>query len=378
MIFYLLFLTLKLLSVKLMFYIFKFIMAKIDELLRVLVSQQGSDLHIKFGEPPVYRIHGQLVRTSLPVMTADDTKSLLYEILNEERRQKFEQTHQLDMSYSLPGVSRFRVNVFRQKNAVGAVLRVIPLLIKTIDDLGLPQIMKKVAMLPRGLILVTGPTGSGKSTSLAAMIDFINESRSCHIMTIEDPIEFLHRDKKACINQREVGLDTHSFANALKHVMRQNPDIILVGEMRDLETISLAITAAETGHLVMATLHTADAAQTVDRIIDVFPPAQQQQVRLQLSTTLQAIFSQTLLPRSDGKGRIVAYEVLTCTPGLRAIIREGKTHQIYSSIQSGGKFGMVTLDSCLKDFFNKGIVTMEDAMAKSSNPAEFERMAMKF
>ena len=352
-------------------------MAKIDELLRTLVSQQGSDLHIKCGEPPIYRIHGQLVRTSLPVMTADDTKVLLYEILNEERRQKYEQTHQMDLSYSIPGVSRFRVNVFKQKNAVGAVLRVIPLLIKTIDELALPQIMKKVSLLPRGLVLVTGPTGSGKSTSLAAMIDFINENRSCHIITIEDPIEFLHRDKKACVNQREVGIDTHSFAGALKHVMRQNPDIILVGEMRNLETISLAITAAETGHLVMATLHTADAAQTVDRIIDVFPPAQQQQVRLQLSTTLQAIFSQTLLPRTDGKGRMVAYEVLTCTPALRAIIREGKTHQIYSAIQSGGKFGMVTLDSCLKEYFLKGLVTLEDAMAKSSNPAEFERVIMK-
>ena len=352
-------------------------MAKIDELLRMLVTQQGSDLHIKCGEPPIYRIHGQLVRTSLPVMSADDTKVLLYEILNDERRQKYEQTYQLDMSYSIPGVSRFRVNVFKQKNAVGAVLRVIPLLIKTIDELSLPQIMKRVSLLPRGLVLVTGPTGSGKSTSLAAMIDFINENRSCNIITIEDPIEFLHRDKKACVNQREVGIDTHSFAGALKHVMRQNPDIILVGEMRDLETISLAITAAETGHLVMATLHTADAAQTVDRIIDVFPPAQQQQVRLQLSTTLQAIFSQTLLPRTDGKGRVVAFEVLTCTPALRSIIREGKTHQIYSNIQSGGKFGMVTLDSCLKEFYLKGLVTLEDAMAKSSNPIEFERMVMK-
>jgi len=222
-------------------------MPKIDELLRLLVTQQGSDLHIKSGEPPVYRIHGQLVRSSLPVMTPDDTQELLYEIMNQERRERFEKTHQLDMSYSIPGVSRFRVNVFRQKQALGSVLRVIPLLIKSIDDLGLPQNMKKICMLPRGLILVTGPTGSGKSTSLAAMIDYINENRSCHIMTVEDPIEFLHRDKKACINQREVGIDTHSFANALKHVMRQNPDIILVGEMRDLETISLAITAAETG-----------------------------------------------------------------------------------------------------------------------------------
>jgi len=259
-------------------------MAKIDELLRTLVAQQGSDLHIKSGEPPVYRIHGQLVRSSMPVLSSDDTKTLLYEVLNDERRERYEKTFQLDMSYSIPGVSRFRVNVFRQRNAVGAVLRVIPLSIKTIDELGLPQVMKKVCMLPRGLILVTGPTGSGKSTSLAAMIDLINDNKSCHIITIEDPIEFLHRDKRACVNQREVGIDTHSFAAALKHVMRQNPDIIMVGEMRDLETIQLAITAAETGHLVLATLHTADAAQTVDRIIDVFPPGQQQQVRLQLST----------------------------------------------------------------------------------------------
>ena len=352
-------------------------MAKIDELLRMLVTQQGSDLHIKCGEPPIYRIHGQLVRTSLPVMSADDTKALLYEILNDERRQKYEQTYQLDMSYSIPGVSRFRVNVFRQKNAVGAVLRVIPLSIKTIDALALPQIMKKVCMLPRGLILVTGPTGSGKSTSLAAMIDLINDNKSCHIITIEDPIEFLHRDKRACVNQREVGIDTHSFAAALKHVMRQNPDIIMVGEMRDLETIQLAITAAETGHLVMATLHTADAAQTVDRIIDVFPPGQQQQVRLQLSTTLQAVFSQALLPRADSKGRVVSYEVMVCTPAIRSIIREGKTHQLYSNIQSGGKYGMITLDACLKDQYLKGIINIEDAIAKSSNPHEFEKLVGK-
>lgn len=352
-------------------------MPKIDELLRLLVTQQGSDLHIKSGEPPVYRVHGQLVRSSLSVMSAEDTKILLYEIMNNERRERFEKTHQLDMSYSIPGVSRFRVNVFKQKQAVGAVLRVIPLQIKTIEELGLPQNMKKICMLPRGLILVTGPTGSGKSTSLAAMIDYINENRSCHIMTVEDPIEFLHRDKKACINQREVGIDTHSFANALKHVMRQNPDIILVGEMRDLETISLAITAAETGHLVMATLHTADAAQTIDRIIDVFPPGQQQQVRLQLSTTLQAIYSQTLLPRIDGSGRIVAYEVLVCVPAIRSIIREGKTHQIFSVLQSGTKFGMNTLDSCLKDLYIKGVVSIEEAMAKSSNPQEFEKLAMR-
>ena len=352
-------------------------MAKIDELLRTLVSQEGSDLHIKSDEPPVYRIHGQLVRSGMPVLAAADTKALLYEVLNEERRARFERTHQLDMSYSIPGVSRFRVNVFRQKNSVGAVLRVIPLTIKTIDELGLPPVMKKTCLLPRGLILVTGPTGSGKSTSLAAMIDLINDNKSCHIITIEDPIEFLHRDKRACVNQREVGIDTHSFANSLKHVMRQNPDIIMVGEMRDLETIQLAITAAETGHLVLATLHTADAAQTVDRIIDVFPPGQQQQVRLQLSTTLQAVFSQALLPRADGKGRVVAYEVMTCNPALRSIIREGKTHQIYSNIQSGAKFGMVTLDACLKDLYLKGVINMDDAIAKSSNPHEFERMLGK-
>ena len=352
-------------------------MAKIDELLRLLVDQQGSDLHIKAGEPPVFRIHGQLVRSGQQVLAEPDTKALLYEIMNDERRMKYERTNQLDMSYSIPGVSRFRVNVFRQRGAVGSVLRVIPLTIKSIDELGLPPVMKKVCMLPRGLILVTGPTGSGKSTSLAAMIDLINEHRSCHIITLEDPIEFLHRDRKACINQREVGIDTHSFANSLKHVMRQNPDIILVGEMRDLETISLAITAAETGHLVMATLHTADAAQTVDRIIDVFPPGQQQQVRLQLSTTLQAIFSQTLLPKTDGQGRIVAYEVLLCTPAIRAMVREGKTHQLYSAIQSGAKFGMNTLDMHLKDLCLKGMVTLEEAMAKSSNPHEFEKMVMK-
>ncbi|MEW6684762.1 MAG: type IV pilus twitching motility protein PilT [Candidatus Edwardsbacteria bacterium] len=345
----------------------------LDELLRNLVSLEGSDLHLKVSEPPVFRIHGQLVRTNLPPLTSQDTKDLMYGIMNQERRERYERTHQLDMSYSIPGVSRFRVNVFRQRGNVGAVLRVIPLHVKTIDEWGLPQILKAISILPRGFVLVTGPTGSGKSTTLAAMIENINENKSCHIMTVEDPIEFLHRDRKASINQREIGVDTHSYAAALKHVMRQNPDVILVGEMRDLETMALAITAAETGHLVFSTVHTTDAAQTVDRIVDVFPPDQQQQVRLQLSATLQAVISQTLIPRADGTGRVAAFEILICTPAVRTIVREGKTPQLYSVIQSGSKFGMQTLDSCLKDLYQSGLITFEDALAKSSNPHLLEQ-----
>src|SRR5437667_6820429 len=270
-------------------------MIHIDQLLHMLVDKEASDLHLRVGEPAVMRIHGELKRLErFEKLTDRDMYDLLHDVMNEERRVRFEQNMELDMSYQVPGLSRFRVNIFRQQGHIGAVLRVIPFNVRTIDELGLPQVTKDLVMLPRGLILVTGPTGSGKSTSLAAMVNHINELRPKHIMTIEDPIEYMHRDKQSCINQREIGVDCHTFAAALKHVMRQNPDVILVGEMRDLETISLAITAAETGHLVFATLHTTDAPQTVDRIIDVFEPDQQQQIRMQLSTTLQAVISQTL------------------------------------------------------------------------------------
>ncbi len=346
-------------------------MIHIDHLLNELVQKEASDLHLRVGEPPVMRIHGVLTRTKYPVINDRDMYDLIHPIMNPDKEARFEQTMELDTSYSIPGLSRFRVNIFRQQRHIGAVLRVIPFKIKTIDDLGLPQTTKDIAMLPRGLVLVTGPTGSGKSTSLAAMINMINHTKPANIVTIEDPIEYVHRDRMSAINQREVGVDTHSFADALKHVMRQNPDVILVGEMRDLETIKLAITAAETGHLVFATLHTTDAPQTVDRIIDVFEPEAQQQIRMQLSTTLQAVISQTLLMKKGGNGRVAAFEVMRCTSSIRTLIREGKTHQLATDIQTGQQYGMQTLDNSLLTLLQRGLVEYEDALAKSSNPVDF-------
>jgi twitching motility protein PilT len=315
------------------------------------------------------------MRTNYPVV--ERVEDYIYPILNDAQRARFEKIMELDLSYEIPGVARFRVNCFRQRGKMGAVLRAIPVKIKTIDELMLPPVTKEICMRPRGLVLVTGPTGSGKSTTLAAMVDHINRNRRCHIMTIEDPIEFVHQDILSEINQRELEIDTHSFAAALKHVMRQNPDVILVGEMRDLETISLAITAAETGHLVFATLHTTDAPQTIDRIIDVFPPEQQNQIRMQLSVTIQAIISQTLLPRKDIEGRIAAFEVMVATPAIRTLIREGKTHQIYSDIQAGGEHGMISLDQYLIELLRKGYIAYEDAVVKSSNPRDFEQLASR-
>ena len=349
----------------------------IDDLLRELVQKEASDLHLRVGEPPVMRVHGDLMRTSYPVLTPNDTEGIARQLLVGERLTRFEEFMEADLSYSLPGVSRFRVNFFRQRGHIGAVMRAIPIKIKTIDDLGLPTVTKELALRPRGLVLVTGPTGSGKSTSLAAMIDHINVNTKKHIITVEDPIEFLHQDKMCAVEQRELGMDTHTFNDALKHVLRQNPDVILVGEMRDLETIALAITAAETGHLVFATLHTTDAPQTVDRVIDVFPPEQQQQIRMQLSVTLLSVLSQTLLPRADEKGRIAAFEVMVCTPAIRALIREGKTHQMYTDIQTGADFGMISLDQYLLDLIKRRLIKYEDALAKSSNPRDFEARAKR-
>ncbi|GIV20269.1 MAG: twitching motility protein PilT [Armatimonadota bacterium] len=349
----------------------------IDDLLRMVVQRDASDLHLRAGEPPILRVHGDLKRTDLPRLTAEDVKNLLYAILNEERKQRLERDKELDLSYEVPGLARFRVNMFWQQRCVGAALRLIPFRIRTIDELLMPPAVKELCMRPRGLLLVTGPTGSGKSTSLAAMIDHINTHKRCHIMTIEDPIEYMHHDKLSIINQRELGVDTHSFADALRHVMRQNPDVILVGEMRDLETIHLAITAAETGHLVMSTVHTQDAPQTIDRIVDVFPPEQQQQIRMQLSVVLVGVLSQTLLPNAQGTGRVAAFELMVATPSVRNLIREGKTHQLYMDIQTGAEYGMQTLDSCLLNLVRKGLVDFEDAIAKSSNPRDFEQRAQR-
>lgn len=347
----------------------------IDNLLRDLVSKDASDLHIKANNPPLMRIRGELKRINGPALTEDQTQAMLYDLLNDERRARLESFKEVDLSYYVEGCARFRVNMFWQRGKIGAVFRVIPFKIRTIDELYMPEVCKRIALLPRGLVLVTGPTGSGKSTSLAAMINHINISRRTHVMTIEDPIEYVHEDKVSIINQRELGTDTHSFAEALKHVMRQNPDVILVGEMRDLETIQLAITAAETGHLVFSTLHTVDAAQTMDRIVDVFPPQQQEQIRTQLGVTVQAVISQTLLPTKDNMGRVAAFEVMMATPAIRTLIRDGKTHQLYSMIQTMGEMGMQTLDSHLLRLVREGKVDYDVALSKSSNSNEFARRA---
>jgi twitching motility protein PilT len=299
---------------------------------------------------------------------------MVFEILTQKQREKFENELELDTSHSLPGKGRFRVNVLLQRDSVGAVLRAIPYEIVPFDSLGMPPAVAGLAGLPRGMVLVTGPTGSGKSTSLASLVDIINSTKPVHIMTVEDPIEFLHNHKMAVINQREVGEDTHSFANALKHVLRQDPDVILVGELRDLETISTALTAAETGHLVFATLHTQDAPQSVDRIIDVFPPHQQQQVRVQLASSLQAVVTQQLIPTRDGRGRALAAEVLIATPAVRNLVREGKTHQIYSAMQAGARYGMQTMDQSLAHLVTTGSISMEAALDRCSNEEDLQRL----
>ena len=343
--------------------------------LESVIDQGGSDLHLTSGLPPMVRVHGDLrpikgFRKLFP----QDLQTMIYSILTQRQRERFENDLELDVSYSLPGKARFRVNVFQQRDAVGSVMRLIPFEIKNLDDLGLPAAVKEFSRMRRGLVLVTGITGSGKSTTLAGLIDIVNTSRPEHIMTVEDPIEFLHRHKKAIVNQREVGTDTYGFANALKHVLRQDPDVILVGELRDLETISMALTAAETGHLVFATLHTQDAPQSVDRVIDVFPPHQQEQIRVQLAGTLAGIVSQQLIPTSDGKGRAVAAEVLIATPAVRNLIREGKTHQIYTSMQAGGKFGMQVMDQHLAELVKKGKVTYEMGLERAHHVEEFNRL----
>jgi twitching motility protein PilT len=347
----------------------------IDDLLRLMIERGGSDLHITVGSPPGLRLRGELVAVeNVKTLTPRDTMEMILNLLSEEQRRKFETELELDFAYSIPGVSRFRANVFQQRNSMAAVFRVIPLHIPTIEELQLPQVCAYLAERPRGLVLVTGPTGSGKSTTQAAMINHINERTSLHIITLEDPIEFLHQNKKAYVNQREVGEDTHSFAAALKRVLRQDPDVILVGEMRDLETISAAITAAETGHLVLATLHTTGGPETVDRIIDVFPPHQQQQVRMQLSNTLEGVLSQVLLRSTDGKGRQMAMEIMLGTSAIRNLIREGKTHQMTTIIQGGSSVGMQTLDQHLKLLLQRGRITYEDAIGKAQNPKELAQM----
>jgi twitching motility protein PilT len=341
----------------------------IDDLLETMVALGASDLHVTVGSHPVIRLNGSLERLdNFPRLSADDTQRLLYRILSTEQQKHLEINRQIDVSYSIPGLARFRVNVYFQRESLGAAFRMIPAELKTLEDLGLPSQLHELSKRPRGLVLVTGPTGSGKSTTLAAVVDEINRTRDDHIMTIEDPIEFLHRHKRCIVNQREIGPDATSFAEALRGALRQDPDVILLGEMRDLETISTAITAAETGHLVFATLHTQDAPSTIDRLIDVFPAAQQEQIRVQLAATIQGIVTQTLLPTVDGKGRVAALEILLPDDAVRNLIRQAKVEQIYSVMQTNTGRGMQTLEQALVDLVTRGIVTQEVAMARSSRP----------
>ncbi|HEX2117849.1 MAG TPA: type IV pilus twitching motility protein PilT, partial [Acidimicrobiales bacterium] len=350
----------------------------LDEVLIRLVDAGGSDLHLTAGAPPAMRVRGELAPLDeYGLLTPVELQKMIYGILTQRQREAFEKELELDVSYTVPGRSRFRVNVFRQRDALGAVMRVIPFEIKPLEDLGVPPSVAAFAQLPRGFVLVTGPTGSGKSTTLASVIDLVNRERAGHIMTVEDPIEFLHPHKRCIVNQRERGTDTYSFAAALKHALRQDPDVILVGEMRDLETIQVALTAAETGHLVLGTLHTQDAPQSVDRIIDVFPPSQQEQIRVMLAGTLQGVLCQQLLPTADGKGRVAACEVMVATSAIRNLIREGKTHQMYSAIQAGKQYGMVTMDQSLADLVRSGKVAYEAALERANNVGEFKQLAGK-
>ncbi|WP_309484987.1 type IV pilus twitching motility protein PilT [Cellulomonas sp. NS3] len=348
---------------------------QLDAALTAMVEAKASDLHLTSGSTPMIRLNGALrPLEGFDPLVPDALQRSLYAVLTQKQRETFEANLELDFAYAVRGLARFRVNLYQQRESIGAAFRVIPYEIKALEDLGVPPVVGSFAGLPRGLVLVTGPTGSGKSTTLAAIIDLANRTRADHIMTVEDPIEFLHRHKKSLINQREVGADTHSFANALKHVLRQDPDIILVGEMRDLETISVALTAAETGHLVFATLHTQDAAQTIDRIIDVFPSHQQAQVRTQLAGALQGVVAQTLCKRADGPGRAVATEVLVATPAIRNLIREGKTHQIYSAMQAGAQMGMHTMDQHLAELVKTGRISYEMGLEKCHHIEDFNRL----
>ena len=350
----------------------------LNAVLGELIDVGGSDLHLTVASPPMVRLNGELTPLGdHPQLEPADLRMMLYGMLTQKQREVFENELELDLSYAVPGRARFRVNIFQQRDSMGAVLRTIPHEIRLLEDLGVPPQVANFCTLPRGFVLVTGPTGSGKSTTLAALLDLINRDHRKHIMTVEDPIEFLHAHKRSLVNQRELGTDTHSFAAALKHVLRQDPDVILVGELRDLETIQIALTAAETGHLVFGTLHTQDAPQTVDRIIDVFPPQQQEQIRIMLAGALQGVVCQQLLRTTDGKGRAAAFEVLVATPAIRNLIREGKTHQMYSSIQAGKAHGMISMDQSLANLVLSGKVAYSDALEHCSNAPDFNRLCGK-
>ena len=345
------------------------------ELLDLLIRRGGSDLHISAGSPPRIRLNGSLVPTDYDSLSPDDTKSIVYGVLTTDQIARFERDLELDFSFGLPGIGRFRTNLYVQRGAVGAVLRVVPEKVMNFVDLGLPvKVCEDLCKLPKGLILVTGATGSGKSTTLAAMVDHLNRNRKCHIVTVEDPIEFVHTNDMALVTQREVGPDTTGFPPALRAVLRQDPDVVMVGEMRDLETIESALNISETGHLTFSTLHTSDAIQTITRIVDVFPGSQQQQIRTQLASTLQAVFCQQLVPNTTERGRVLACEILLVNSAVRALIREDKTHQIYSTQQTNRKMGMVTMNQSLADLYRANQISFDTAMNHSTQPAELERL----
>jgi twitching motility protein PilT len=349
--------------------------ATMHDLLTILVERGASDLHITTGTYPQIRVHGALASlTQFEQLQPQDTQRLAYSVLNERQKQKFEEDNELDLSFGIQGLARFRCNLYRQRGAVACAIRLIPTKIRGFQELNLPPIIEQMAERPKGLVLVTGPTGSGKSTTLAAMVDKINAERSEHIVTIEDPIEFVHQHKKCMVNQREIFSDTQSFKNALKYILRQDPDVVLVGEMRDLETIAAALTIAETGHLTLGTLHTNSCAQTMNRIIDVFPTNQQDQVRAQLSLVLEGVFCQQLIPTSDGRGRVMAMEIMVVTPAIRNLIREEKIHQIYSAMQAGQKFGMQTMNQSLLNLIQRGEISREEALNRTTDPQELVRL----
>lgn len=352
-------------------------MVTMSELFIMMHEKNASDIHLTAGAPPMMRIDGELATTPFEKLTPEMCQTLVFSLMTDAQRQRFEATNELDFAFGIKGIGRLRMNVYRQRGVIGAAIRSIPSKYKTFDELNLPAVTYELMKLTKGLILVTGPTGSGKSTTLASMIDYLNENRNYHIVTVEDPIEYVHSHKKSIVNQREVGADTESFGQALRHVLRQDPNVILIGEMRDLETISAVLNIAETGHLVFATLHTSDAAQTINRIIDVFPPHQQEQIRVQLSFVLQSVFSQQLVTAASGTGRVLACEILIVNSAVRNLIREQKIEQINTVIQTGGKYGMITMNQALVDLYRKQKITYQEAVNRSIDPEDLKKLLQK-